>query len=295
MRLKTRAALVALGAVEAVPRALTEPVASLLALPLFLAIERRATLANLARVYPDMSRSRRSKLAYDAYRQMARGLIEFLQARQYSQDEILERVSVDDEELLVRAFREGKGIVLLTAHMGNWEWVARRGAAGGYKLGVISKRPRDPHLGEWFRELQAIEGYEPIEFGETRAALRWLKNGGMLGIVMDQEPARLDEGAVVPLLGRPTLTHTGSFRLARMTGAPVFTAFAYRVGRGRYRVRAAPFELSVDPDPQRALSEDAARFNARLEAVIHEHPDQWLWMYGRWRRLEKLEAARAGA
>jgi len=295
VRLKGALAARAVGAVQAVPRALTGPMASVLGGLLFLTVERRATLSNLARVYPEWPGSRRWKVAYDAYRQTTHSLIEFLHGHRYTDAEILDRVAIDPaaEALVAGAMAGGRGALLLTGHFGNWEWLARRAAAGGYPIAVIFKSPRDPALAGKLREIHAIQGFHPIEHGDTRAALRWLRNGGMLGIVMDQEPPRLEEGAIVPLLGRPTLTHVGPFRLARLTGAPVFTAFARRVGRGRHEVRVDPFELSEDPDPDRALTQDAARFNARLEAEIRENPDQWLWMYGRWRRLERMQEARA--
>ncbi len=287
MRRKTALALRALDLVQSLPRFLTGPLAWLLAVPLFLFLEREATLSNIARVYPRWSKFRRLRLAFAAYRHATRSLLEFLTLPPGADAEVLERVTVDEreEERFGRALAEGKGALVLTGHYGNALLLARRAVAGGYPLGVLAKRPKDPHLAKRVIEL---EPFVPIEHGTTRALVRWLREGRPLAVPMDQEPARLSEGAVVPLLGVPTLTHTGPFRLARMTGAPVFTAFVQRVGRGRHRVEVEPFALSPDRDLERALADEAARYNARLETKLREDPSQWLWMYGRWRRFDRL-------
>ena len=294
MRLRTRAALAALDLVRAAPRALARPLAWPLAALLFAVLERKVTLANVARVFPRWPRGRRWKLAFHAYLQAARSLMEFFQADRYTDAEMKERVAVDprDEDLFVRALAEGRGALILTGHLGNWAWLARRAEAGGYALAALSKAPKDPALGA---RLRRIQGFTTIDYGETRELVRWLRAGKPLAILMDQEPASRREGAVVPLLGQPTLTHTGAFRLARLTGAPMFTVFLLRLGPGRHHAWVEPFEASRNPDPERALAEDAARFNARLEKVIREAPDEWLWMYGRWRRLDRMRAREAAA
>jgi KDO2-lipid IV(A) lauroyltransferase len=269
------------------PRSLTEPIAAGLAGLLFATFERRAALATMARAYPDWPASKRVRTTMGAYRQMARGLVEFLHTHRYTDAEILERVELENESALSAGFARGRGVVLLTGHFGNWEWLARRATAGTYPLAVVYKEPKDPEIGDRISALRRAQGFVTIDHEEVRTALEWLKRGGVLGIVMDQEPNRPEEGAIAPLLGRPTVTHVGPFRLARLTGAPVFTAFARRVGPSRYRVRVEPLALSENPDPRQALVEDAAAFNARLEAEIRARPDHWLWMYRRWRRLER--------
>lgn len=273
--------------VRRAPRSMTEPIAAGLAGVLFATFERRATLATLARAYPEWTAERRVRTALGAYHQMARGLVEFLHTHRYTDAEILERVELENERAFSDAFAQGRGVVLVTGHFGNWEWLARRIAAGTYPVAVLYKEPKDPELGRRMSALRRTQGFETIDHENVRGALQWLRRGGGLGVVMDQEPAKPEDGAVVPLLGRPTLTYVGPFRLARMAGAPVLTAFARRVGPSRYRIPLEPLPLSENPDARQALAEDAAAFNARLEAEIRARPDHWLWMYRRWRRLER--------
>ena len=291
MSLKARIAGGLADAVRRAPRPLTEPTAVALSGLLFATFERKATLANLARVYPEWPAPRRWRMGLGAYRQMSRALIEFLQTPRYTDAEIVERMVIDGQEALDEAHAAGRGVVALTGHFGNWEWLARR-TAMLHPVAVVYKEPKDPELGERMRELRRAGGLKTIDHEDARGALKWLRSGGVLGILMDQEPSRPEDGIVAPFLGRPTLTYVGPFRLARITGAAVVIAFARREGPARYRARFEPFPLSDDPDAARAIAADAAAYNARLEAEIRARPDHWLWMYGRWRRMAKLEAAK---
>jgi KDO2-lipid IV(A) lauroyltransferase len=178
---------------------------------------------------------------------------------------------------------------MLSGHYGNWEWLGRRVKAEGHAFAALYKEPKDEALAARLEKARDDAGLATIDHDDVRGALAWLKRGGVLGIIMDQEPRRSREGAVAPLFGRPTRTHVGPFKLARLVGAPVFTLFCRRVGSARYAGRLEPFPLSRDDDPDRAAAADAAAFNARLEVAVREAPGHWLWMYDRWKRLERLE------
>ncbi|MFN2383134.1 MAG: lysophospholipid acyltransferase family protein [Gemmatimonadota bacterium] len=293
MRLKARLAGGLTDLVRRAPRWTTEPLALGLGGLLCLTHERRAARENLRRVFPEWPRRRRGRVLVAAYRQMARGVIEFIHTPDYTDEEIRDRVTLRNLEALERAHAEGRGVILLSGHFGNWEWLARRVAAAGYPFAVLFKAPREPVLAARLRSTRAAGGIEQIDHDDMRSALKWLRRGGVLGIVMDQEPRQAADGVVAPLFGQPTMTHTGPFRLARLTGVPVLTFFSRRVGRGRYGSELVPFPLSPVPDAEAAIAEDAAAFNARLEAAVRRDPDHWLWMYRRWGRLARWQQAAA--
>lgn len=254
---------------------------------LFLAHERRVALENLARVFPAWSRIRRWRVALTSYRATALALIEFLHTPKYSDREIRERFRLENVEALADAHASGEGVLLLSGHYGNWEWLGRRVALEGYPFAALFKEPKDPDLNERLRRARDAAGVRAFEHDDVRSAMRWLRGGNTLGILMDLEPRRAEDGVVVPLLGVPTRTFVGPFGLARRTGATVLTVFGRRVGAGRYRARFEPFRLSDAPDPDRAAVEDAAAFNARLEAAVRAAPDHWVWTYRRWKRIAR--------
>jgi KDO2-lipid IV(A) lauroyltransferase len=295
VRLKASVARGVTAAVQRMPRGLTTPLAAAVGTLLWAGFDRRVANENLQRVYPQWSSFRRRRTAYRSYKRMARSLVEFLHTGKYSREEILARVELVNERALDGALESGRGAILLSGHFGNWEWLARRVAAAGHPFAVLFKEPGDPVLAERLRAIRASAGIEQIDHDDMRAAVRWLRKGRVLGIVMDQEPRRVAEGVVAPLFGHATMTHVGPFRLARMSGAPVLTFFCRAAGRGRYRARLEPLPESDAADPEIAVAEDATRFNARLEAAVRESPEHWMWMYRRWARIDRRARAEHGA
>lgn len=287
--MKARLAARAADLVRRLPRSLGEPSAAGIAVLLMATHGRSTALENIARVYPEMSTSARWRLAFASYRQMARSLVEVLQGHRYTDEEIRRRVRLENVEALDEALARGRGVILLSGHYGNWEWMGRRVKAQGHPFAALYKEPKDQGLGERLRGTREAAGLVTIDHDDVRAALGWLREGGALGIIMDQEPHRSRDGAVASLFGRPTRTHIGPFKLARLVGAPVFTIFTRRAGAARYVGRLEPFPLSPFDDPDRAAAADAEAFNARLEAAIREEPDHWLWMYDRWKRLARRQ------
>jgi len=289
MRLRARLAARTADLVRRLPRSLGEPAATGIAALLMTAYGRSTALESLARAFPDLSVAGRRRLAFASYRQMARTLVEVLHGHHYTDAEIRDRVRLENVDLLDRAVAEGRGVIMLSGHYGNWEWLGRRVKAEGHPFAALYKEPKDEALAARLKEAREDAGLVTIDHDDMRGALAWLKSGGVLGIIMDQEPRRSRDGAVAPLFGRPTRTHVGPFKLARVVGAPLFTLFCRRVGTARYAGRVEPFPLSTAEDPERAAAADAAAFNARLEAAVREDPGHWLWMYDRWKRLERLE------
>ena len=290
MRLKARVARGVTAGLQRMPRTLTTPLAWTVGALLWAGYDRRVANENLERVFPAWSPGRRRRTTFRSYGRMARSLVEFLHTSKYSDADIRERVTLDGEGALAAALEPGRGAILLSGHFGNWEWLARRVAAE-HPFAVLFKEPGDPVLAERLRRIRAAAGIEQIDHDDMRAAVRWLRKGRVLGIVMDQEPRKSSEGAIAPLFGQPTMTHVGPFRLARMAGAPLLTFFCRSTGRGRYQARLEPLAASEAADPETAVVEDAARFNARLEAAVRADPEHWMWMYRRWARIDRRARA----
>ncbi len=272
------------------PRWLNEPLALVLGVLLLIGHGRRIALENLKRAFPDWSLWRRWRIVFSAYRQMARTLVEFLHTRSFTNAEIRERVTMDNVEALETAREKGRGAILLSGHYGNWEWLGRAVIAAGYPFAALYKEPKDAGFGSRLKAMRETAGLVQIDHDDMRAAIQWLRKGGVLGIIMDQEPRRSADGAIAPLFGHPAITHAGPFRLARLTEVPVFTVFSRRIGSARYCSELQPFRMSSLSDPEQAVAEDAAVFNGRLETAVRERPDHWLWMYRRWGRFERQRA-----
>ncbi len=187
---------------------------------------------------------------------------------------IRQRVSIEGLEHLQAARQSGRGVILLTPHLGSFEVAARAVALSG-PITVLYKPPR----GEAGRALvetgraQPLVRLAPASATGVRRLLRALRQGEAIGVLPDQVPTQ-GEGAWAPFFGRPAYTMILPQRLAELTGAPVLLVHGERLRAGRgWIVRIETFE--GPPTPQ--------AINQAMEALIHRFPEQYYWGYNRYR------------
>lgn len=178
------------------------------------------------------------------------------------------------------ALASGRGVIIAAPHLGNWEllnqWLAAQSG-----LAILYRPPRQPLLDALIRRFRAQPGVTQVraEASGVRALFKILKDGGMLGILPDQQPKRGD-GEFAPFFGIPALTMTLLPRLAERTGAVVLCAYAMRLpGHGQgFEIRIEPADDAIaDADPVIAT----AALNAAMERCIHGAPTQYQWSYKR--------------
>lgn len=188
-----------------------------------------------------------------------------------------------DRAVLQAAMAEGKGVLFVTGHLGNWELLAQRVVAEGFPAATLARGAPNPYLGAWLLERRRRGGVETINRGDPKAArqlLGILKRGGLLGILIDQDTAV--ESVHVPFFGRPAATPVAAAQLARSRKAPVVLGHIHREGRG-HRVHLARVMLPPDDGTSEWLREVTGLLTARLEDAIRAHPEEWPWLHARWR------------
>jgi len=181
------------------------------------------------------------------------------------------------DDLLAR----GKGLILVTAHFGNWELLARRAILEGFAVTVIARQGDDARfnaLTDWLRE---NGGYEVHARGASpRLLLQRLKQNKIVAILPDQK----SDDVFVPFFGKLAGTVGGPAVLALKTGAPIVPMFCPRLPNGTYQVVICP-EINTQPtgdakaDTQRIMAD----INQSIEDIVRRYPDQWLWLHDRWR------------
>jgi KDO2-lipid IV(A) lauroyltransferase len=210
----------------------------------------------------------------------------------------LEQAVLTDESLeRARAIHgQGRGLLIVTAHLGNWELLAARMRQLGFEGGVVAfRRPRDPSY-EWLARMRAALGVETIaQTAPARSALGLLRGGGTLGLLADLRAKRI-AGVELPFFARPALTMTAPAALARATGLPLLPARCVWDGE-HYRLSfGEPLELDRNLERRAAAAELAARLNRVFERWIRAHPEQWAWHQRRWLPAEReSRPARAGS
>jgi KDO2-lipid IV(A) lauroyltransferase len=232
-----------------------------------------------------LPRTEATRLARRVYRGLGASVFELLRVGRLGREEAESLLGAAGRASLDRLLAKGRGLLVLTGHLGNWDLLACAAARAGYPLHVITRELKATSVNRLWMAARASCGVQlhPAR-GSARAILRALRRGEVVALVLDQhEP----EGEVVPFFGRPAATSRSLARLARATGAPVVPAFLVRApsaGRpvpGYQLVLEDPITLSFGAEGD--LRQATALFNLVLERQIRRYPDQWLWLHRRWK------------
>ncbi|WP_426195426.1 lysophospholipid acyltransferase family protein [Massilia sp. DWR3-1-1] len=198
----------------------------------------------------------------------------------------------DNYAVFEQALAAGRGVVLLTPHLGCFEVTAQQ-VALRTRLTVMYRPPKQAALKPLIEGARARANLQlaPATLAGVRILARSLKNGEPIGVLPDQVPQH-GEGVWAPFFGQSAYTMTLPAKLAQMGKSPVVLLFAERLPKGQgYRVRFAPFEGSLDGTP----AQQAAAVNRAMEQMIAKCPAQYNWSYNRYKQPDGVSAPREGA
>lgn len=193
---------------------------------------------------------------------------------------MLSRVRVEGREQLEAAAAHGRGVLILTAHFGNWELLAAAHGLTELPLSIVTRPLDHPLLDDLAARFRRRSGAELIVKRQAvREVLTALRRKRMVGILLDQNATRA-EGVFVPFFGSLACTSKGLALLALRTGAPVVPVFLRREPDGRHCMDVG---AALPPPEDGLVTTYTTTFNRVLEAAIRRAPEQWLWMHDRWR------------
>ncbi len=245
---------------------------------------RRLALANLAIAFPRWPEGKRRRIALKSYRNLSRTLVETLRYRVLLDGRWQERIVFDRPGIFEKARERGKGVMAVSGHLGNWEWLSGHAIRYG-RVHIIARAIHNPLLDREIRKRREEAGVHQIypDRESPRKILKALRAGEALCFLVDQS-AKGDEGVEVPFFGKPAPTHTGPAVLALRTGASVFSIFTHRDARNRIHiVYGEPIEVVRTGNRQRDIETNTALFTRRVEEAVRNHPDQYFWVHDRWR------------
>jgi KDO2-lipid IV(A) lauroyltransferase len=217
-----------------------------------------------------------------AYEHFGRCLAEFLRLPLMS-GRLEDMIDLEGEEFLRDALAMGRGVIFLSAHIGNWEYGAALLARRGFPVSAIGAEQRDRRITDAIADTRRSVGVNHVSKGvELKAALSCLKRGEILCVLLDQDAKA--SGVVSPFLGFPASTPIGPIKLAQKFGSPVVPAHIVRRPDGeRFLMTVEPPLEGPNGEP---FGEDvryaADKCNEVISAWIRETPEQWMWMYPRW-------------
>jgi len=249
------------------------------------------TLANLRIAYPDLPEERRREIGRRSFENVAVNAIDWLRSESWTSEELRARVEVRGEEHLGAALAGGRGALMLTLHLGNFEIAASVPPLWGFEFSVVGRPTGNRLLYRRIVEGRERTGTHVIDrTGALRGMIRALRQGHAVGILNDHYTRRSRGGIFAPLFGVRCLTSAGLAMVALRTGAPVIPGYTVRDGEDRFVVTwQPPLELPRTGDRKRDVEEATTRFNAALESIIRKHPEQWLWGTRRFRYSPDLD------
>lgn len=244
---------------------------------------RTVALKNLRAAYGhEKSEPEIRAMAQEVFRHFARESLVFFYLLSLSNEQINALVDVEGVEHLDNALREGKGCLVITAHYGNWELLARKTAILGHVVNVIARDSDDPGMTGIATRIRESGGYRVFDRDRPMiSAFRCLKNNEILGILPDQNESG---GVFVDFFGRPAATAIGPALLSLRSGAPIVPAFAFRKPDGRYHATFYPrIEFAPTGDHEQDVRDLTALITEAIEREVRRNPTQWLWLHDRWK------------
>ena len=246
--------------------------------------ERRKALAHIGIAFPEWSEAQRRDAIRAMFRHLGMSVFELAWLPNLEKES---RSHIEGHERLLEIIDSGRGVVIFTAHCGNWEWLSFATGLLGRPVSVLQRERDSPEMNRYITELRARAGVQTIDRGSVSSArdmIQAIRRGGILAFVIDQNIRT--ESVRVPFFGKDALTPIGPAKFAVRTEAVVIPAFAERCGDGTHRLQfLEPIQCRRDDDPI-ALTAHVTRL---IEEQIRRVPEQWVWMHDRWRERPKWD------
>lgn len=242
---------------------------------------------NLAIAFPDKTEAERRRILRASYINLGRGAAEIIRLGGFFHQRLGRRVTYDRFAYWgeVAARNPGRGMIILSAHFGNFELLAPAHAMHGFQINLVHHTQRflaGDALITFIRERAGVEILR--KHSAARAVLKALRRGETVGIPFDQN-AKRSEAIFVPFFGEPAATASGLARLIAISGAPVVPAFIVREPNQRsHRIEIldqVPIQRSGDADAD--ILENTRRFVNVIEDMVRRSPEQFLWTHRRYR------------
>lgn len=217
---------------------------------------------------------------------MLQTAVDFLRFATLSREKAASFVEADEAYSFCKdILQEGKGLIIMTAHLGNWELLAGSFGLQGFHGAVVGRRIYYEPYNQWIVGLRSSVGVRTIYQDEAvRQIHAHLKDGDIVGILPDQDMDRA-RGIFVDFFGKPAYTSVAPVKFAMASGAPILTAFMVRMPGNRYKLL---FGKLIRPkieggDRTASIRKYTEIWMKDFEDVVRRYPEQWGWMHDRWK------------
>jgi Kdo2-lipid IVA lauroyltransferase/acyltransferase len=252
--------------------------------------ERKHAYHNLDVVFAEnpIPEDEKERIVRNLFINMAWTAFEYLKIGEMTAENYQKFVTLENprtSEQLDRVLEMKRGVIGITAHIGNWEYIASLGAKVGKNIAAIINRQLNPYTDRWLKNIRENRGKVKCHYNETPGLIqiiKHLKQNGILAILADE--AASSGSVYAPFFGRETATTSGPARLHLRYRAPIMFYFCVRQGEGKYLLSSdGPYHFDRSDDFERDCMAVMTLINQKYEAVIKKYPDQWFSLvYPRW-------------
>jgi KDO2-lipid IV(A) lauroyltransferase len=240
---------------------------------------RHVALTNLSFAFPELAPQQRNQIVNGVFRSIARLLVALARFESLNSSNISQWIAYEGLENYLEAKRSGRGVLVATAHLGNWELSAFAHALMTEPMHVMVRPLDNPLIDRLVEQRRTRSGNHLIyKQDAARAVLKALKNNEAVGILADQNTMP-SEGVFIRFFGKLACAGSGFVKLAYRSQAAVIPGFAiWDESKQRYVLHFYPrVELSGD------CQADTQRIHSIFEQIIRQYPDQWMWIHRRWK------------
>jgi KDO2-lipid IV(A) lauroyltransferase len=254
---------------------------------------RRAGHLNLQLAFPQNTEAEREEILRKLYRNLGWLLAEFCQMPRYTPEMTQSFIRYEGLEHYLAARERGKGVLVLTGHLGAWELSSFYHSLMGYPMSIVIRRLDNTLVDDLVNHIRCLHGNQVLHKDDfARGLLAAMRRGETVGILMDTNMTP-PQGAFVDFFGHLACTGSGMARVAIKTGAQVLPGFLlWEEATQQYVLRfGAPLTLPISDDVEADTLAHTALFTKVIEDYIRQYPDQWLWVHRRWKTRPQGAAA----
>src|ERR1700744_2431913 len=247
---------------------------------------------NLEIAFPEWSEGQRQGVLRKLYRNLGWELAEFCQMPGYTPENTRSFLRYDGLERYVAARDKGKGVLIVTGHLGAWELSSFYHSLMGHSMSMVIRRLDNAKVDQLVNGIRCLHGNRVLHKDDfARGRLGAMRQGESVGILMDTNMTP-PQGGFVPFFGHQACTASGLARVALKTGATVLPGFMLWEDAEQKYVLHFGEEIVFDRtgDDEADTITNTAKCTAAIEAYVRQYPDQWLWVHRRWKTRPEGEA-----
>ena len=252
---------------------------------------RKDAVEALRRSFPEKTDAERKAILSQMYRNLGMNTVEEFRMASVSNAYLEENILWENEVHAREALARGKGMLVLTAHVGNFDLLCTIAPKFNYPTTIITKIIKNDAINKLWMDARSRFGLKFVPAHNSyRQCLAALRKNEIVGFILDQNMINT-EGIFVDFFGKPACTSPGLAYMAAQSGATVVPVFMIRAEHGRHRVLIMP---PIPPPPDRkpeTIKEFTQLYTKVIEEVIRQYPDQWIWVHRRWRTPPPVQAS----